>query len=139
MILLKPMQQPHQTVGIDLLGPLPTSLKGNRYVLTVLDYFTHWPILIPVPNKEARTSAEALFVHVICEHGAFERLLSNRESTLAAPVVSSLLELMKQDEVSHRHINLRPAEWSNAATAGSIASCAYIPAWIPLTVIGKPV
>ena len=89
------MQRPFQTVGIDLLGPLPTSLKGNRYVLTVLDHFTHWPILIPVPNKEARTLAEALFTNVILEHGAFERLLSDRENTLAAPVVASLMELMK--------------------------------------------
>ena len=95
MILPKPMQRPFQTVGIDLLGPLPTSLKGNRYVLTVLDHFTHWPILIPVPNKEARTLAEALFANVILEHGAFERLLSDRENTLAAPVVASLMELMK--------------------------------------------
>ena len=99
MQLPKPSIKPFQTVGIDLLGPLPLSLRGNRYVLTVLDHFSHWPILIPVPNKEARTLAEALFMNVICEHGAFERLLSDRESTLAAPVVAALVKMMKTKRV----------------------------------------
>ena len=99
MQLPKPSIKPFQTVGIDLLGPLPLSLKGNRFVLTVLDHFSHWPILLPVPNKEARTLAEALFMNVICEHGAFERLLSDRENTLAAPVVAALVRLMKTKRV----------------------------------------
>jgi len=99
MQLPAPAVKPFQTVGIDLLGPLPLSLKGNRYCLTVLCHFSHWPILIPVPNKEARTLAEALFMNVICEHGAFERLLSDRESTLAAPVVAALVRLMRTKRV----------------------------------------
>ena len=27
-------------IGIDFVGPLPTSLKGNRYLLTISDYFS---------------------------------------------------------------------------------------------------
>ena len=28
-----------QQVGIDLIGPLPTTLNGNKYVVTLVDYF----------------------------------------------------------------------------------------------------
>jgi len=99
MQLPAPAVKPFQTVGIDLLGPLPLSLKGNKYCLTVICHFSHWPILIPVPNKEARTLAEALFMNVICEHGSFERLLSDREGTLAAPVVAALVEFIRAKRV----------------------------------------
>ena len=31
----------HQ-VGIDLIDPLPTTLNGNKYVVTLVDYFSKW-------------------------------------------------------------------------------------------------
>ena len=33
---------PTQVTAVDLLGPLPESKNGNRYVLVVEDYFSHW-------------------------------------------------------------------------------------------------
>ena len=99
MQIPEPSTRPFQTVGIDLLGPLPLSVHGNRWCLTVIDHFSHWPILIPLPNKEATTIAEALFSKVICEHGAFGRLLSDREATLAAPVVADLVKLIRAKRV----------------------------------------
>ena len=99
MQIPEPSTKPFQTLGCDLLGPLPLSLRGNRWCLTVIDHFSHWPILIPLPNKEATTIAEAIFDNVICEHGACERLLSDREATLAAPVMEALVKLMRTKRV----------------------------------------
>ena len=85
-------------------------------------HFSHWIILCPIPNKEARTIAEAFFTKVICEHGAPERLLSDRESTLAAPVVKELIELLRTKRVytsayspSTNGVVERCHRWINAA------------------------
>ena len=33
---------PLQLVAVDILGPLPHTPRGNRYLLVVADYFTRW-------------------------------------------------------------------------------------------------
>jgi transposase InsO family protein len=90
-----PTDHPFEIISMDLLGPFPISVHGNRWSLTVIDSFTNWCIFIPVPNKESTTIAEALLKHVVLEHGAFSCLLSDREPTLAASAVSSLIRLLK--------------------------------------------
>ena len=44
------------------MGPIsPISLSGNRYILTLSDYFMKWVDAIPLPSKEAPQVANALF------------------------------------------------------------------------------
>lgn len=50
-----------QQVGIDLVGPLPTTKRGNKYIITMCDYFTKWPEARAVPDKTARTVADFLY------------------------------------------------------------------------------
>ena len=41
-------------VGIDFVGPIsPVSSKGNRYILTLSEYFTTRVKAVPLPTKEA--------------------------------------------------------------------------------------
>jgi len=53
---------PLQHVAMDILGPLPVSEKGYKYILVISDYFTKWTEAYPMPNMEASTIA-SLFVH----------------------------------------------------------------------------
>ena len=48
-------------VGIDLIGPLPTTDSGNRYIVTLVDYFSKWPEAAPLPNKTAVGVASFLY------------------------------------------------------------------------------
>ena len=52
--------RPMEKVALDILGPLPTSYKGNKYVLLVADCFTHWTEAYALPNQETVTIAEKL-------------------------------------------------------------------------------
>lgn len=57
-----PVHSPWHHIGIDFIGPIhPTSIKGNRFVLTISDYFTKWVEAIPLPSKHALGVAKALF------------------------------------------------------------------------------
>ena len=51
----------HVQVGIDLIGPLPKTSRGNRYVVTLVDYFSKWPEAAPLPDKTAQGIAMFLF------------------------------------------------------------------------------
>lgn len=46
------MKSPWFHVGIDLIGPInPTSNAGNRYILTISDYFSKFVDAMPLPDK----------------------------------------------------------------------------------------
>ena len=40
-------------VGIDLIGPLPMTTKGNNYIITLIDNFSKWPEAQALENKSA--------------------------------------------------------------------------------------
>ena len=47
-----PVKSPWYHVAIDFIGPItPTSQKGNRYILTISDYFTKYAEAIPLPTN----------------------------------------------------------------------------------------
>jgi hypothetical protein len=52
-------------VGIDLIGPLPKTKSGNRYIITLVDYFSKWPEAAALPNKKAESVASFLY-KIIC-------------------------------------------------------------------------
>ena len=51
---------PMERLAMDILGPLPLTPRGNRFVLVVTDYFTKWTESYAIPNQEASTVAEKL-------------------------------------------------------------------------------
>jgi len=49
-----PIKSPWYHIGMDFVGPIsPTSRNGNRYILTISDYFTKYAWAKALPTKEA--------------------------------------------------------------------------------------
>jgi hypothetical protein len=64
-----PTGAPWDRLATDILGPLPVTPRGNRYILGVTDYFTKWIEVFPVPNQTAETCANVILNEVICRYG----------------------------------------------------------------------
>ena len=48
---------PFHKISMDLIGPIsPSSERGNRYILTVIDYATRYPEAIALPSTETESS-----------------------------------------------------------------------------------
>jgi hypothetical protein len=60
---------PWHTASIDLVGPLNTTVAGDKDLLTILDTFTRWIIAVPIRSKEAHVIADALYYHLLTKHG----------------------------------------------------------------------
>lgn len=57
-----PIHSPWHHIGIDFIGPItPVSRNGNRYILTISDYFSKWACAVALPTKEAHGVANVLF------------------------------------------------------------------------------
>ena len=57
---LFPANAPFETVHIDLMGPLPQTPDGNRYILSMIDRFSRYCMLIPLQNIRAMTVVRGL-------------------------------------------------------------------------------
>ena len=67
------------TIYMDLDGKFPIlSNKGNRYLLTITDYWTRWCDAIPIPNKESRAVVHAFVTRWVAHHGAPMSILTDQ-------------------------------------------------------------
>lgn len=55
-----------QIVCIDIMGPLPETEKGSKYVLVAADCFTMWVEAYSILNQEAVTVVVKLVDEMFC-------------------------------------------------------------------------
>src|SRR5256886_14567823 len=87
-----PMQTLFFQVGIDFVGPLPKTARGNRYILVAMDYLTKWPEARPLPLANADVTATFLYEEIICRHGCPNRILSDRGTHFNNRIIEHLLK-----------------------------------------------
>ena len=93
-----PLQQyivctPMEGLAMDILGPLPLTPHGNRYVLVVTDYFTKWTESYAIPNQEAATVAEKLVSEFVCRFGVPHELHSDQGTNFESKVMAEVCKL----------------------------------------------
>ncbi|CAG2228441.1 unnamed protein product [Mytilus edulis] len=60
---------PMERIATDILGELPETESGNKYILVVSDYYTKWTESFAMPNMEAKTVAKIIVEEVIVRFG----------------------------------------------------------------------
>ena len=94
-----PLQQYHvgypgERVAVDIMGPLPETTAGNRYLLCAMDYFTKWPEAYPLPDQEATTVADALIHGYVSRFGVPEELHSDQGRNFESAVFKGMLNML---------------------------------------------
>ena len=85
---------PFQRVAIDIIGPIhPISEKGNRYVLTLVDYATRYPEAVPLRNIETITVAEAM-VEIFTRVGIPREILTDQGSQFTSDLMREISRLL---------------------------------------------
>lgn len=88
-----PVHRPFQIWGVDIME-LPTTTKGNKYVVVFQDLFTKWPLVFAAPDQKATRIAKLLAEEVVPMFGCPECLLSDRGTNLLATVMQDVCKLM---------------------------------------------
>ena len=94
-----PMKQfivgaPLERIAVDVLGPLPVSEKGNKYLLIVDDYFTKWVEAYPLENQRADVVAEVLVKEFISRFGVPMQMHSDQGRNFESAVFSGVCNLL---------------------------------------------
>ena len=101
---------PLERIGIDCVGPLPTTQQRNKYITVVLDYFTKYSFAFASSDIRAETIADKLMDHVVCSFGVPRNLHANQGSE--SSVFKNFCELV--DIAKPRTTPFAP--WSNGET-----------------------
>jgi transposase InsO family protein len=83
---------PFQVVTWDIMGPLPASSRGNKYVLAITDVFTKWVEAFPTKSTDTETLATILTNEIVCRYGVPEKLHSDQGANLTSKMIQSLCE-----------------------------------------------
>ncbi len=94
-----PAKAPFQRIGIDIMGLLTITRRGNRYIVTAMDYFTKWLIAKALKEATAKAISKFMYQKIICEHECPEVLQSDRGTHFVNRVIEDLTEKFK---IKHR-------------------------------------
>ena len=74
---LHTVSQPWHTIGVDIMGPFPTTPRQKKFLLVIVDYFTSWVEMFALRNTTATDIANILINEVICRYGIPFYILSD--------------------------------------------------------------
>ncbi len=81
-------------VAFDIIGPLSISGNSNRFILTMIDYFSKWSEDYAVPNHKAETVAECIVNRWIDHHGIPIRIHSDNAPEFRGHVITQLKKML---------------------------------------------
>ena len=81
--------RPWERVSIDLIGRLPTSKDGHKFILVAVDHLTRYALAVPLKTRSAKEVAGAL-TKIFCEHGVPQVLLSDHGTEFNNHVMKAL-------------------------------------------------
>jgi len=80
LMQLFPVNNPFEMVHMDIVGPLPVTKSGNRYILTMMDRYSRMVKLVALPVCDASAIATAFRNHWLLEYGIPVHVLTDRGS-----------------------------------------------------------
>ena len=92
---ITPAALPFERWGVDFVQNLQKTKKGNRLIITAIDYATRWVVCKAVKKMDADTLAEFLYNDILLNYGAPYEIISDRGSSLLAGSMRSYEELQR--------------------------------------------
>ena len=88
------VSEPFEKVSVDIVGPIaPTTQRGHRYLLTLVDSATRWPEAIPLKTITAVAVAEGLF-DIFSRLGCPKLVLSDQGTQFMSSVMTEVFRLL---------------------------------------------
>lgn len=94
------IETPFERVAVDLVGPIyPATERGNRYILTLVDYSTRYPEAVPLKGIETERVAEAL-VEMFTRIGIPKEILSDMGTQFTSNIMKAVGRLLSINQLT---------------------------------------
>ncbi|GFW40932.1 retrovirus-related Pol polyprotein from transposon 17.6 [Trichonephila clavipes] len=95
-------QEPGETCHIDIFDPLKTTPKGISYVLSMIDVFTKYIHIVPLPDIKSSTISKAFFDNYIVHRGCPHKLVVDNATYFKS---SEFVEFCRVMGIHKKHIS----------------------------------
>ena len=85
---------PLERLALDILGPLPISNLGNKYLFIVGDYLSKWTEAYPIANQEAKTMPDVLVHEFVSRYGVPGELHCDQGRNFEADIFKEMCQLL---------------------------------------------
>jgi len=82
-------------VSLDIVGPLPATERGNKYLLTFIDHFTRFCEAIPIVKQDTETTAREFVTRIITQFGVSKKLFTDRGANFTSALIKETCKLLK--------------------------------------------
>ena len=86
--------EPFEKISWDIMGPLPTSEQGNKYIVVVTDLFSKWVEAFAIRDTTSTTLATVLVDEVISRYGVPTCIHSDQGANLCSEVIQTMCKLL---------------------------------------------
>ena len=94
LVPLPIMDEPFQRIAMDIVGPLPRSSSGKRYILVICDYATRYPEAVALRTIDTNAVAEELLTF-FSRVGVPEEILTDQGTNFMSQLLSEVYRLLK--------------------------------------------
>lgn len=95
-----------EKIALDILGPLPESTKGNKYILVMIDCFTKRTEPIAIPDQEAKTVLTTFVNEIACGFVTPLQVHSDQGRNFESKLFKEMCEFLRIDKT--RTSSMRP-------------------------------
>jgi hypothetical protein len=86
---------PMERIHIDILGPLTKSERNNKYVLLLVDQFSKWVEIHPIPEQKAEIIAQTVVEQVFSRFGSPVQIHSDQGKNFDGNLFKSVCRLYR--------------------------------------------
>ena len=87
------VSEPFAKVAFDIVGPLPRTTKGNKYLLTMICLFTKFPAAIPLRRVDNETVLNAM-MELFSTYGLPQEILTDQGSVFCSRLTRACCKLL---------------------------------------------
>ena len=92
---IPPPLAPMELTAMDVLGPLPLSRLGNKYIIVFSDYFTRWVEAYPMIDQKAETIAQIFVEKIVFRYGVPRKLLTDQGTNFLSDLLNSISKIFE--------------------------------------------
>ena len=89
-----------QLVGMDFSGPLTKTLNDNRYLLVLIDYYSHWVEAFALPDQTAESVIKVFADEIIPRWGCPEQIVTDQGSNFLSGIMHQLYAFMRTTKLT---------------------------------------